>query len=129
MRHTDPRTTSKIYTDEKMLPLAAELAKVPSLPDVSAPAPEAIPLRATGTDDATRAPLMHQTSGLLGQRLAPEGTGINEGGVREGASGTVLQVASMSAIGIKKENPASSDTGRLRKRVKGVEPSTFTLAT
>ena len=32
MRHTDPRLTAGVYTDEKLLPLAAELLNVPSIP-------------------------------------------------------------------------------------------------
>ena len=32
MRHTDPRLTAGVYTDEKLLPLAAELVNVPSIP-------------------------------------------------------------------------------------------------
>lgn len=31
MRHSDPRLTANIYTDEKLLPLAAELVNVPSI--------------------------------------------------------------------------------------------------
>jgi len=32
MRHTDPRLTAGVYADEKLLPLAAELLTVPSIP-------------------------------------------------------------------------------------------------
>lgn len=32
MRHTDPRLTAGVYTDEKLLPLAAELQNVPDIP-------------------------------------------------------------------------------------------------
>lgn len=32
MRHTDPRLTASVYTDEKLLPLATELLNVPSIP-------------------------------------------------------------------------------------------------
>ena len=32
MRHSDPRLTAGVYTDEKLLPLAAELGTVPSVP-------------------------------------------------------------------------------------------------
>jgi integrase len=63
-RHTDPRLTASAYTDEALLPLAAEMAKVPWLPDLTTDPPATLPLRATGTDD-TAAGL---TSGL---RAAP----------------------------------------------------------
>ena len=32
MRHSDPRLTAAFYTDEKILPLAAELQNVPKIP-------------------------------------------------------------------------------------------------
>lgn len=32
MRHSDPRLTANVYTDEKILPLAAELVNVPAIP-------------------------------------------------------------------------------------------------
>jgi hypothetical protein len=31
MRHTDPRLTAVVYTDEKILPLAEELHNVPAI--------------------------------------------------------------------------------------------------
>jgi hypothetical protein len=46
MRHTDPRLTAGVYTDEKILPLAAELVNVPAIPNGRA-ASVAIPV---GTD-------------------------------------------------------------------------------
>jgi len=42
MRHTDPRLTAGVYTDEKLLPLAGELLAVPSIPTsgaVASPSP------------------------------------------------------------------------------------------
>ena len=32
MRHTDPRLTENTYLDEGLLPIVAELAKLPSIP-------------------------------------------------------------------------------------------------
>jgi len=32
MRHSDPRLTASVYTDEKLLPLAAELQNLPAIP-------------------------------------------------------------------------------------------------
>jgi hypothetical protein len=32
MRHTDPRLTASVYTDEKLRPLAAEIQSVPGIP-------------------------------------------------------------------------------------------------
>lgn len=49
MRHTDPRLTAGVYTDEKLLPLAAELQGVPAIPTGRAGAP-----RAGQADDAAQ---------------------------------------------------------------------------
>jgi integrase len=38
MRHTDPRLTEGTYMDERLLPIADELAKLPAIPPVDAPA-------------------------------------------------------------------------------------------
>lgn len=134
MRHTDPRTTSKIYTDERLLPLASELAKVPSLPNLTAEAPEALPLRATGTDgggEIQQHP-QQQESGLLGQRSASNGHN-DAGGKLDGLNGNdsagLLQVASKSAVGIKRNDPAPCGTGSDQKRAMRFELTTFTLAT
>jgi integrase len=48
MRHTDPRLTAAVYTDERLLPLAAELQNVPAIPLREESG--AIDLLATGTD-------------------------------------------------------------------------------
>lgn len=42
MRHTDPRLTARVYTDEKLLPLAAELVNVPGIPMKSLPVKNAV---------------------------------------------------------------------------------------
>lgn len=43
MRHTDPRLTEITYLDEKLLPIAQELAKVPAIPTQN-PQPEPRPV-------------------------------------------------------------------------------------
>jgi len=48
MRHTDPRLTALVYTDERLLPLAAELQNVPAIPLKEEGG--AIGLSATGTE-------------------------------------------------------------------------------
>lgn len=42
MRHTDPRLTAGVYTDEKLLPLAAELQGVPLIPTQQIPIKSAL---------------------------------------------------------------------------------------
>jgi integrase len=46
MRHTDPRLTAGVYTDEKLLPLAAELLNVPAISTAQSAAPCAAELAA-----------------------------------------------------------------------------------
>ena len=46
MRHTDPRLTAGVYTDEKLLPLASELSNVPAIPTSQPAAPRAAELSA-----------------------------------------------------------------------------------
>jgi integrase len=48
MRHTDPRLTESTYMDERLLPIAAELSKLPPIPGVDDAAPRSLPM--TGTD-------------------------------------------------------------------------------
>ena len=50
MRHTDPRLTASVYTDEKLLPLAAELQNVPGIPLTGEEEAKSVPLSATGTE-------------------------------------------------------------------------------
>lgn len=55
MRHKDPRLTAGTYTDERLLPLAAELEKLPPIPTLAEiNAKKTIPLRATGTSDTEK---------------------------------------------------------------------------
>jgi integrase len=117
MRHTDPRTTSKIYTDEKLLPLAAEMAKVPSLPDVTADVPEALPLRATGTDDS--AAVMQRVGGTTGHSGASSGTDGERQQPATDGDAKVLQTAVMAGVGIKRKDPAPSGTGSLLQAGEG----------
>jgi len=50
MRHTDPRPTASVYTDEKLLPLAAELQNAPAIPLIREDNARWVSLSATGTD-------------------------------------------------------------------------------
>ena len=91
MRHTDPRLTECTYMDESLLPVAEELSRLPAIPGPGEPAPEAIPLRATGTDDSgMRVANMQQTYPTSGHCLASNG---NDGGAQIGEIGSA-QVAS-----------------------------------
>ena len=132
MRHTDPRLTANTYMDETLLPIASEVAAVPAIPDDSDPIAETITLGATGTDrcGAQRpaqqkvAPTHHSES-LPVTHVDSNGA---RGDVRSGRSDQ-SQVERLSRHAIKKQSSSSNDDELLRKRVIGLEPTTFTLAT
>ena len=69
MRHTDPRLTDNTYTDERLLPVAAEITGLPAI--IDEPEAETIPLVRTGTDYC--APNAHQKSGIHRQDAANTG--------------------------------------------------------
>ncbi len=46
MRHSDPKLTENVYMDATLLPVAAELQKVPAIPSPTAAAPASIPIAA-----------------------------------------------------------------------------------
>ena len=52
MRHRDPRLTAGTYTDERLLPLAAELEKLPPIPTTDEVDGKTISLPATGTENS-----------------------------------------------------------------------------
>jgi hypothetical protein len=117
MRHTDPRLTETTYIDETLLPIAAELAELPAFEGIS------------------RKPLAqnrHKTRGTHRQGGAKTDTsGHNDrmGQNEEIARKAVSEVAYLTRLGTNRQGPASGDTEPFQERVKGVEPSTFTLAT
>ena len=55
MRHTDPRLTASVYTDEKLLPLATELMSVPAIMAVMEGSEQSASLPATALELASRA--------------------------------------------------------------------------
>jgi integrase/recombinase XerC len=114
-RHQDPRLTAKTYTDEKLLPLAEELSKVPAIPDPDQATPPPLALRATGTDGAcgygSRAALMQRGDGAEGQHPAQRGTLGGEGGGSGGRAPDADQVVEWQSDTIKRHDPAPSGTG------------------
>ena len=68
MRHTDPRLTASVYTDEKLLPLAAELQSVPDIAlnnhepsDTETSALESIVANLSADDKQTLLEMLRQT--------------------------------------------------------------------
>jgi hypothetical protein len=136
LRHTDPRLTENTYFDASvfLLPQAQEIGKVPHIPvsaaTVSAPSSDGKhPDTNTQTSSELGAPLMHQDSGLEGQNVAPAGNDDVFDTANRAVGGMEGNTVFLGDSGTKRHDPASYDTGSLLKRAKGVEPSTFTLAT
>ena len=130
MRHTDPRLTENTYMDEALLPVAAELAKVPAIPKPGDAEPEVIPLRKTGTDDADQpAGNMQEKCGVLGHSTACGGVAGGDG-AQTGCSDTAeSQSLTASQVGAQERGPAPPGAEPANQRVIGLEPTTFTLAT
>ncbi len=140
LRHTDPRLTEGTYTDEAMLPIAAELAKLAPIPRSQEADPDTIPFLATGTDDR-RAPAgpAGSPAGIVQEICGPEGQNQASPGKDEHDRQTVTwgchdgedksQAFEVARVGTQRQSPASCDTGPREKRVMGLEPTTFTLAT
>jgi hypothetical protein len=59
----------------------------------------------------------------------PAGTDTNVNGEGLKVSPEEVDAQFQAHFGTERQNPASCDAGPIEKRVKGVEPSTFTLAT
>ncbi len=121
MRHTDTRLTMKVYTDPRVFDLAVAMAKLPSLdapPDT---------LKATGTNDAVED---IKTCNSFATKIATTG---------QAALGCCLAVSgkddlkNTQAVRSSNRSDLQQSAGLVsnytKKRVKGVEPSTFTLAT
>ena len=128
LRHTDPRLTEDTYFDTSMFikPHADELARVPAL---ACGGPQVRGSEDAGVYAKNAAQLMHKTSGPEGQSEARDGTqGLTANDARH-LAGDPAQVTQLARDVIKGQGPASCDTGPLSKRVIGVEPTTFTLAT
>ncbi len=125
MRHSKPDLTANVYTDPKLLDVMGALDALPSLP-LDADNREAERMAATGTEDVT--------SDALAPMLAPN---LGKGSI----SGTSAdKSADPATVETHTDAECASDCGRKRKplltspansgqakRVKGLEPSTFSL--
>ena len=115
MRHSDPRLTAGVYTDESALPVASAVTELPWLPTESESSTETI--RMTGTNDeraahAQRAGHTHRQSGA---RMCAD---------------TELDTGDPDSRQASVDSGLSNDVhDHSRKRVMGFEPTTFTLAT
>ncbi len=116
LRHTDPRLTAGVYTDENVLPVAAAVTALPWLP--TTPAPSTTEVRLTGTDDEGRA--AHAQRAGRTHRQADARTCIDT------ASDGGESKSPLPSVDSRVSNEMHDDSS---KRVIGFEPTTFTLAT
>ena len=77
----------------------------------------------------TGAPLMHQASGSAGQCEAAAGNPHHNDPAHQAQNEADVNPCESSSTDMKWHDPAPSGTGSFEKRVIGVEPTTFTLAT
>ena len=120
MRHTDMRLTMNVYTDPRIFDLAGAVEKLPSLPTDTSQREAA---RATGTDGATTGTVGRSESVSSQQAGIGICSAVNGGQANSRAS--TLTVVS----GGNRQQKTPSGWDGEKERVKGVEPSTFTLAT
>jgi integrase len=133
MRHSKPDLTANVYTDPKLLDVAGALDALPSLSLNTEP--HADRQRATGTAGASLNHAANHTRSLV-PTLVPTAGNWSKSGSIAGMTGDD-QGASMRAgemvvtpESVNKKTPVTSCViGVHRKRAKGLEPSTFTLAT
>ncbi len=116
LRHTDPRLTAGVYTDEMALPVAAKVSALPWLPTEPDEGCEAI--RMTGTGDDPRA-AHTQRAGRIHRQFDAKRCANTEVGAGQ-AEESLPSVDSQVSVDMR---------GDSTKRVKRFEPSTFTLAT
>jgi integrase len=127
LRHTDPRLTEGTYFDKMQYirPQAEKLNEAAAIPVISA----AQTLDADVNSLPDGAQLAHETRVTDGHDGALRGTDllINY----EGKFRTLdpKNLVFSPDFRTKRHDPALCDTGSFEKRAKGVEPSTFTLAT
>ena len=109
-----------VYTDPRIFDLAGAVEKLPTLPaDTSQPQAA----KATGTNGATGATVGRSES-VSGQQA-----GIGDCSAVIGEKGALGQSSLTLVTGGNRQQKTPSGGDGAKERVKGVEPSTFTLAT
>ena len=124
MRHTDPRLTENTYVDERLLSVAAEFLKLAPIPNGYEVVNEPLALHRTGTDDLAQH--MHKTFGGSRQSVARVDVAI---GWKCGTTRSMRKLLPYRKMASRDNAWHGVTTRILRQRVKGLEPSTFTLAT
>jgi len=136
MRHSKPDLTANVYTDPQFLDVHGALNSLPSLPLDAEPQRNKNIVKATGTDVAM--PVQHANKAapnlVLNLVLATDNRSKLESfaGKMTGKGGVGIGTGenAVSACPAKRRTPLTIPAnGVLQQRAKGLEPSTFTLAT
>ncbi len=122
MRHGSLDLTMNTYTDPRLLDVAGALNALPALPLDSRP--EGQPHAATGTADASPlGPMLVPAPAHSGTSGANAGNSANYSLIATGISGVSANACKVSSS----DRLATADKAQKEKRVKGFEPSTFSL--
>ncbi len=132
MRHSKPDLTANVYTDPKLLDVAGALDALPSLPLNAGPSAER--QRANGTTGAairdvegarTLVPTLVPAGGNRSKSVA-----IADHSTDRTNAAMVVGRIDVSVDSVKRKTPLTSVVNGVHdKRVMGLEPTTFTLAT
>lgn len=133
MRHTDPRLTENTYMDERLLPIATELMQLPPFSTACKRLPSVeFDASSNGCSSQNLSQNAHKTGGSHRQNGADRGTsGHTEDEPKWSKSDELAasQVEDLAGVGTNRQGPALVDAEPFEKRVMGLEPTTFTLAT
>ena len=133
MRHSKPDLTANVYTDPKLLDVAGALNSLPSLPLVAPRDRQA--LKATGTACMSEQPYQGDARKLVPKLVHAHGNPSVSLSLRGNQSPNPLHancdnVSTKNLAFVERKTPLTSPvSGVQQKRAKGLEPSTFTLAT
>ncbi len=135
MRHSKPELTANVYTDPKLLDVAGAIAALPAL-DLTTAAQVDRVVAVAGCSGTHRNEARAHPSPRLAPALAPtgdlSGPSVSSAGKdrRNGKNAKCAGVNAVSDAPVKRKPPLSTrDNGGQGKRVMGLEPTTFTLAT
>jgi integrase len=117
MRHTDMRLTMNVYTDPRVFDMAGAVEKLPAMVAMHVPA-----LQATGTDGNSLPAGWCESGTSPSAQIGHCSASIG----KPGAAG--VSTLTLAGGGNRQQKTPSGRDG-VKERVKGVEPSTFTLAT
>ena len=129
LRHADPKLTEVTYFDKSLflLPHAEQLKLVAAIPVPAIPMPGRTDQL---VEPSTQAALnLHQGEVPEGHLRAPVGTPADPGPRRLTPEEYEQYLPITAYFDTNGHGPASCDAGPCGKRAKGIEPSTFTLAT